>query len=298
MTDRSGARSAGGRGPFVFWTRRAALTNIMLSFIFILFCAVPGFAKEPLSVSGVTEPIRDVTLSATVVGTISAILVKEGMTVQAGAAILELDKKLEELEVQRRKLIWESKAELEAAAARVATLRSLLDATRELFNSTGSVSKEELEKLALEYSVAVAEQKRLESAEERERIEHEMARETLRKRSLISPISGTVVKLFLDEGETCQEKQPLAQVVDTSRGGLVCNVEEAIGRTLRKGQSVDLKIKAGNGAVARKGMVIFVSPVVDPASGLLEVKAEFDNQDGSVRPGVAGFLLLKRQTNQ
>jgi RND family efflux transporter MFP subunit len=294
MIHHSGARSAGGKCAVLFWTRRAVLTKILLSFIFILFCAAPGFAKEPLSVSGVTEPIRDVTLSATVVGTISAIFVKEGMTVQAGAAILELDRKLEDLEVQRRKLIWESKAELEAAAAREATLKSLLESTRGLFESTGSVSKEELEKLALEYNIAVAELRRLESAEERERIEYEMARETLRKRSLISPIQGTVIKLFLDEGETCQEKQPLAQVVDTSRGVLVCNVEEAIGRTLKRGQAVDLKIKAGNDTVARKGMVVFVSPVVDPASGLLEVKAEFDNQDGSVRPGVAGFLLLRR----
>jgi membrane fusion protein, multidrug efflux system len=293
MTHRSEARSADGKSPFVFWKRMAVLPAALFFLAFLLWGAAPCCAKEPLSVSGVTEPIRDVTLSATVVGTISAIFVKEGMTVQAGAAILELDKKLEDLEVQRRKLIWESKAELEAAAARVTTLKSLLESTRDLFNSTGSVSKEELEKLALEYDIAVSEQKRLDSAEERERIEYEMARETLRKRSLISPIQGTVIKLFLDEGETCQEKQPLAQVVDTSRGILVCNVEEAIGRTLRKGEAVDLKIKTGNGTAARKGVVVFVSPVVDPASGLLEVKAEFDNQDGSVRPGVAGFLLLR-----
>ena len=292
MTNRSEARSAGGRGYFVLLAKRAVLPAVLLLTIFVCGAA-PACAKEPLSVPGVTEPIRDVTLSATVVGTISTIFVKEGMSVQAGAAILELDKKLEDLEVQRRKLIWESKAEQEAAAARVVTLKSLLESTRGLFDSTGSVSKEELEKLALEYSIAVAEQRRLESAEERERIEYEMARETLRKRSLISPIQGTVVKLFLDEGETCQEKQPLAQVVDTSRGILVCNVEEPVGRTLRKGEAVDLRIKAGNGTVARKGVVVFVSPVVDPASGLLEVKAEFDNQDGSVRPGVAGYLLLR-----
>ena len=104
-----------------------------------------------------------------------------------------------------------------------------------------------------------------------------------------------MVKLFLDEGETCQERQPLAQVVDTGRVLLVGNVEEAIGRTLRKGQVVDLKIKTGNDAVAKKGAVVFVSPVVDPASGLLEVKIEFDNPDGSVRPGVAGSLILRNR---
>jgi RND family efflux transporter MFP subunit len=286
-SDRDGRLFAGtaGLGALAF----------VAGFCFWLVSAAPAAAAgAPPSVSGITEPIRDVTLSATVVGTISTIFVKEGMTVSQGAAILELDRRLEELEVQRRKLIWESHAELDAAAARVATLAKLLAATRGLFAATASVSKEELDKLELEYNVAVAEKKRLESAEERERIEFEMATETWRKRSLVSPISGTVVKLFLDEGETCQERQPLAQVVDTSRGLLVCNVEEAVGRTLRKGQAVDLKIKAGSDTVGRKGTIVFVSPVVDQASGLLEVKAEFDNQDGSVRPGVAGFLILRK----
>lgn len=296
MTNRSGAPQAGGKSPLALRVGGAVLPAVLVLTLLTLFPggAAPVDAREPLSAAGVTEPIRDVTLSSTVVGTIGTIFVKEGMAVKEGAPILELDRRLEEFEVQRRKLIWESRAEVDAASLRVATLGKLLAATRGLVETTGSVSREELEKLELEYNVALAERKRLESAEEREKIEFEMAREAWRKRSLISPVTGTVVKLFLDEGETCQERQPLAQVVDTSRGLLVCNVEEAVGRTLRKGQAVNLKIKAGSGTVARKGTIVFVSPVVDQASGLLEVKAEFDNQDGAVRPGVAGSLLLQK----
>ena len=253
----------------------------------------PSYGKEPISFSGITEPIKDVTLSTTVVGTISAIFVKEGMTVKKGETILELDKRLETFEVQRRKLIWEGKAEVAAAGVRVTTLKSLLESTRELFKSTGSVSREELEKMELDYELAAAEKKRLETAEERERIEFEMAREALNRLNLISPFDGTVIKLFLDEGETCQENQPLAHVVDTSKGLFVCNIEEWIGRTLKTGQTVDLKIRAGSVSMAKTGTIVFVSPVVDPASGLLEVKTEFDNQDGSIRPGVSGFLILK-----
>jgi RND family efflux transporter MFP subunit len=291
MTNHAVHRQAGCKG-----LNAATGAWIFLTVVVLLFS--PGsigssYGKEPLSVSGITEPIGDVTLSATVVGTISTIFFKEGASVGKGAPILVLDKKMEELEVERRKLIWESKAELKAAAARVSTLKSLLGATRELFNSTGSVSKEDLEKMELDYELAVAEKERLDAAEERERIEYEMAREALQKRSLISPIQGTVIKLFLKEGESCQENKPLAHVVDTSRGIFVGNVEEWIGRTLRTGQSVDLKIRTGNESVARKGTIVFVSPVVDPASGLLEVKAEFDNLDGSVRPGIAGFMLLR-----
>lgn len=269
------------------------LLAILVVFPFSLWGAPLSRDKEPVSVPGITKPIKDVTLSATVVGTISTIFLREGRTVRRGVAILDLDKKLEALEEERRKLIWESKAEVRAAAARVSTLHLLLESTRELFRSTGSVSKEELEKMALDYDLAVAEKERLESTEEREWIEYEMARESLRKRSLISPIQGTIIKLFLDEGEACQENQPLVRIVDASRGIFISNVEEWIGRTLRTGQAVDLRIRAGGGFIDRKGTIVFISPVADPASGLIEIKAEFDNQDGLVRLGVSGSLLLR-----
>ena len=274
-------------------TKGGILLAVMVFVSFSPGGILSSFGKEPLSISGITEPIGNVTLSATAVGTISTIFVKEGTFVKKGAVILELDKQVEELETERRKLIWESKAEVKAAAVRVSTLKSLLGSTRELFKSTGSVSREELEKMELEYEIAEAEKERLETAEERERIEYEMARETLKKRSLISPIQGTVIKLFLKEGESCQENKPLAQVVDTSSGIFVNNVEEWVGRTLRTGQSVDLKIRTGNESIAKKGTIIFVSPVVDSASGLLEVKTEFDNSDGSVRPGISGSMILR-----
>jgi len=279
------------RLKFVFWIGMLAGTGIFMSLS--PWAPLPAHGKEPISISGITEPIMDVTLSATVAGMIATIFVKEGMPVKRGEAILELDKQLESFEVQRRKLIWENKAEVTAAALRATTLKSLFESTRELFKNTGSVSREDLEKMELEYQLAEAEQKRLDAAEERECIEYEMALEALNKRSLIAPFQGVVIKLFLDEGESCQENQPLAKVVDTSRGLFICNLEEWIGRTLTKGQAVDLKIRAGSESRAKQGTIVFVSPVVDPASGLLEVKVEFDNQEGSIRPGVAGFLILK-----
>lgn len=251
------------------------------------------FGQDKISISGITEAVRDVALSLSVAGTISTIFLKEGSYVKKGQCILELEKRLEELEIARRKLIWKSKAELESAHARVVTLKSQLESNRKLFESTKSVSREELEKIELDYKLAVAEKKRIETEEERQRIEYEMALENLRKRRLKSPINGIINKLFLDVGESCEPGQSLVHVVDTSRCRLICNVEESVGRTLRKGRTVDLKIRTGSKTILKKGIMAFVSPVVDPASGLLEAKAEFDNKDGEVRPGVQGFLLIK-----
>lgn len=245
-----------------------------------------------LSVPGITESIYDVTLGAPVAGTVATIFFKEGARVKKGAIILEFDKRLEELEVERRKVIWQSKAEVNSARARVVTLKSQLKATKELFKSTGSISREDLEKQELEYALAMAEQLRLEVAEERERIEYEMALEQLRKRSLRAPFTGVITELFLDEGENYEPDEPLVHIVDASQCLFVCNIEEALGRTLQTDQAVELRIRAGEDAITKKGRIIFVSPVVDPASGLIKVKAVFENQDSRIYPGVAGGMLL------
>lgn len=281
------------RKEIISTAKRGVLLALIASVSILAWGESASYGQERLSISGITEPIKDVTLSLSVAGTISTIFFKEGARIEEGQTILELDNKLEELEVARRKLLWESKAEVESAAEQVATSTLLLESTRELFQSTASVSKEELEKMELEHKLAVAEHKRLQIAEERERIEYEMALQNLYKRSLKSPINGTLIKLFLQEGESCEPQQPLAHVVDTSRCRFVCNMEEWIGRTLRKGQPVDLKIRTGARSVAKNGRIVFVSPVADPASGLLEIKAEFDNRGSTVRPGVAGVMLLK-----
>jgi len=269
----------------------AALVLIMLAVAWVLNPAMV-FGQQQISVAGITEPIDDITLNAIVEGTIAKLHFKEGATVKKGQTILELDKHLEALEVGRRKLLWESKAELEAAAAQTATLKSLLASTRELFDSTQSVSKDELIRLELEYKLAVSEKQRLEVEEVREKIEYEMALQRLSRRSLRSPIHGTIIKLFLSKGESCEPTQPLVHLVDTRKCIFVCNMEEWAGRILKKGQLIDLKIKIGSQTIDKKGKVIFASPVVDPASGLLEVKAEFDNADGAVRPGISGVLIL------
>ncbi len=271
---------------------RAFLVTVTLTIILSFIPPTPGFGAESLTVSGITAPIKDVTLNATVDANIARIHLKEGAAVNAGQVIMELDSQFERLEVQRRKVVWESNAELASATAQATALKALLDSTRQLYDETQSVSKDELIRLELEYNLAVAERQRLEVTEIREKIEYEMALQNLEKRQITSPIRGTIIKLYLQEGESCELNEPLVHIVDTSRCLFICNMEEWAGRRLKKDQTVDLRIRTGNDIVTKASRVVFASPVVDSASGLLEVKTEFDNASGTVRPGIDGMLLI------
>jgi multidrug resistance efflux pump len=153
-----------------------------------------------VSVAGITEAFLDVTLGASVPGIIAVQKHREGDFVKEGEVIVELDKRIEELETARRKLVVDVKW-------------TDFDGTQKLFKSTKGVSKEELDKKQMEYNVAVT--------------EHEMAAEQLRRRFIPSPLSGTITEIFLDVGEACQPYQPIARVVDTRRCYLVANLDPA-----------------------------------------------------------------------
>ncbi|OQY04570.1 MAG: hypothetical protein B6I22_09365 [Desulfobacteraceae bacterium 4572_123] len=251
-----------------------------------------GYAQEQMSIAGLTEPVNDVLLSFETDGKLAKIYFKEGGRVKKGDTIMALNKWFEELEVQRNKLIWQGKAEIKSAMEREKTLKALFESTRELYEKTKSVSKDELEKLELEYKLAAAEHERLEIAEKREHIEYDMARAKLAKLVLRSPVTGIISELAVDEGESCESRQPVVRVVDTSRCRLVCNIEASLGIKFKEKQKVDLEIQAGSGSIQKTGKIIFISPVVDPASGLYRVKAEFENKNHEIKPGVEGFLLI------
>jgi multidrug efflux pump subunit AcrA (membrane-fusion protein) len=60
---------------------------------------------------------------------------------------------------------------------------------------------------------------------------------------------------------------------------------------IRAGSSVVLQLGSDTEPIQRLAHLVFVSPVADPASGLVDVMAEFDNADGSIRPGTAGRIV-------
>lgn len=223
-------------------------------------------SAAPVEVIGITEPYEEVTLSAPVSGIVSVKNVKEGDFVQAGTLILELDKKMEELELARRKLVVDLKL-------------SDLESTRRLFKTTKGTSKEELEKKEMEYKLAVVEQ--------------DMAAEQLRRRVVIAPLSGIVTEILLDVGEACEPLTPLARVVDTRRCFFVANVEPVLGPRCSVDKTLPLRVQTGGEEVRLSTKITYSAPVVDAASGLLKVKAIFENPEGKIRPGVAAKLQIE-----
>jgi RND family efflux transporter MFP subunit len=217
---------------------------------------------------GITEPIRDAILNSPVDGIIDRQFFEEGRFAQEGEILLQLNKSLQELEAARRSIVRDNR-------------KKELDRMEALFRETRSVSEEDLDKKRLEYQEAEA--------------EYELAVDLVRKREITAPFSGFVVDWFnRDPGEGCKQNEtPLVRLVDTRQIRFICNLEAGLGRDLREKQVVPLELADGADQRTVEGVIVFISPIIDAASGLLTVKVLFQNPDGAIRPGVRGYLLLE-----
>jgi RND family efflux transporter MFP subunit len=262
-------------------------------FWFASFVWLPTTIAAATLVPGITEPLHDSLLSASAAGTVRVVNAKEGDRVAADAVILELDKSLEELEVARRRIVYESRVELEASAQRAQLFKADYESSKRLFERSQSVSRDEVDKKELEFKLAVAEHDKLVAAKERERVEYAMAQEQLARRSVTAPFAGVITDLRIDLGEACEPRQPVVRIVDLSRAYFVANVQPALVATLAAGRTVTLKIETADGVRELPGTIEYVAPVIDAGSGLRRVKAVFDNADGAIAPGALGHMVVE-----
>ncbi len=223
-----------------------------------------GTAAASTTVQCLTEPIGDVEMTAPVAGTVAIIHHGEGTFVEAGTVVLELESRVEQLDLERR-------------TVQVETLEAELARSETLLKNTSSISREEVDRKRGEVRVAA--------------VEMALAREALAKRRITAPFAGVVTLLPVEVGEYCQPPRILLRLVDSRQFYAVANIDPAAANTLKLGTPVRLDVGVGRPEWF-EGKIVFISPVVDQASGLLRIKALFANPDGRLRPGIAGQLNL------
>ena len=140
-------------------------------------------SRTPTSAPGVTQALQEIKLSMTVAGRIEVMMVREGSNVRAGDLLLHLDRRQEDLEVQRRQLLVQDQIKITELRQKEKVLSAQVQSLRPLLDS-GGVSRKQLEDEEISLSSTIAERRTLEAAKEREIIELQLAREAYEKRHL------------------------------------------------------------------------------------------------------------------
>ncbi len=254
--------------------------------------------KEPANatgsaqgIAGFTEAKSDIHIGLTEAGRIARINVREGTQVKAGDVLLSLDNTLEELDVKHKQLKRDQRAELGFAVQRESLTGERLQGSRRLLDAKTAISRDEFNQARIEHAQAASDVARLKSQKELENIEYSLAVERLQRRTLVAPVSGIVVHVAKSEGEIVQANEPLVRLVESTTGRFVGNADPAVGSYLAMQQPVCLRMKLAGEVITRPATVSFVSPVIDTASNLQEVKAEFANTEHPVQLGQAAILI-------
>lgn len=262
--------------------------------LLLLMCALgASLTAQAADFVGIIYPGKDATLSVKAPGVVSRVMVQVGQRVRAGQSILEVDARAQQLEVDRREIILNDQAELDSTKQRAVILEQLVRDASLLYEAAGTVSREELMKLRLELEATRGRMAQLRESKRREETEVRLANEDRRMRVLAAPSPGVVTAIQVHPGEWVAPGDPVVRLVDDAWCELRVNVSLAAGRALVVGQQTTVLVDDPAVGLPVSGRVSFVSPVVDAASSLVEVRIRLQNEDRRIRPGVKARLRLE-----
>lgn len=255
---------------------------------FSLLILASSIAKAE-GVVGVLYSEKNLKLAMSDSGIIKKIHVRSGAKVRKGQVLVTLDQSIQRLETERYRLLYRDKEELKTLENSHIIFQSKYDDGKALYDESRSISLDELEGLKLDLIQSTGRIAQLKEKKLREKVEYQLSEKRLAQRKLLAPIDGVITKVTQQIGEWAQMGEPFIGLVDTSSLYVKVNVNDGKARMLKIGKAVVINIA---NLPSHQGVIDYIAPVADPASGLVEVKVKVDNLDGVLRPGAKVMLPL------
>jgi len=232
--------------------------------------------------NAVSLPHRRVKLSSTIDENVREIYVEEGDYVADGDLLIQLDSR----EIDAQIDVAEIQADYENRIKSAEEEYELNKREYERSERVGrGISESELDRYETRMRLSLLEL-------EEQRRNHEMARRQLalyesraKAYRIKSPLSGTVSRIRIDEGEMAVDGQELMEVLDLSSMEFRVHLSESHVPNVWPGQKIEVRFRHFDDFVL-EGQVVFVSPYVDSGSGTFMVRARAEAV-GDVRPGMA-----------
>ena len=247
-------------------------------------------AIENGRIQGFTEPYADISMAAAEMGTLSAVVVKDGDVVEAGQVIANLDDGVLRASLEVARAGMEATGELESAQTQLDLKKVELEKLTGLFGRNHA-SQMELDRVRGEVRVAESRIQSVREDLEVRRLEHARIEAQLRQREIRSTIDGVVISVEKDRGEFVSPSDPVvARIVQLDPLLIVFSVPNVHRGELTTGQTARLKI--GPAETSVEGQVEFISPTANASSGTFRVKVRLPNSDRRWHGGEKTILVL------
>jgi RND family efflux transporter MFP subunit len=224
--------------------------------------------------NGTVTPLRTVDLHPQTTSTIRQVHIKEGQFVKEGQLMFTLDDR-------------EDRANLEKAQAQVARDQATLaDLKRQYRRSQDLLAQKFIAQSALDTLESQVEAARalLKADSAAAQASHVTASYT----AIRAPMSGRVGAINVYPGSLVQLSTSLTTITQLDPITVAFTLPESSLSALLAAQQrgkVQVEARAGSDGAPVTGTLSFIDNMVDPASGTIRVKAQFDNRSASLWPG-------------
>ena len=110
-----------------------------------------------------------------------------------------------------------------------------------------------------------------------------------------APIDGRVAAMSVSLGQVLTGSEPIITVAKLDRVAAVLRLYERDLAEVKPGKTVEVTVQAYPGRVFR-GVIGFVGELLDPATRTLEARADLDNADGALKPGMTAVASVPVST--
>lgn len=222
-----------------------------------------------VTASGELRAKSQVDISAETIGRIKKILFQEGAYVNKGSLLIELND-------------VNANANRKLARAQLKQAEQDFNRGKKLFEKE-LISKESFEKIELGYEITKA--------------QYEQALDAYRKTKIYAPISGTIMKINVEEGETAvmgtmnYQGTVLMTIADLSKMIAVVRIDETDVPEVKVGQEVEVIADAlpdstYPGAITKVGLMPITSQLTTEQATDFEVEIEMREFSPLLRPGM------------
>jgi cobalt-zinc-cadmium efflux system membrane fusion protein len=269
----SGGDAESGGAPAA--VPEVSVTNVVVADISRML-TVPGIVAA--------APNQDVKISPLVGGRVAELTVAEGDRVTEGQVVARLE------EGPLRDALHRAEAAVAQGHASLENARLSLARNQDLLNR-GIAARKDLEDSRTAQQVAEASVQQAEA-------DVSLAQLQLQRARVQSPLSGIVVKRFVNVGEQVDGTagQPLIEVANLAEVELNAGVPPEELNRLRAGQAIGFSTTLFPGTTF-SGRIVAISAAVDPANNTAQVRIRVANPGGSLRLGMNLTAQIQIETH-
>lgn len=243
---------------------------------------------ETIKASGNLEAINKVEVISQIPGIIESCVVREGDEVKKGEVLAKLDD--DELTLNYR----QAQTTLTQALVNKENLAQTLKRNEELYKEQ-LISEQQIEQIRAQYALA-------ESQVKSAKVALDMARLNLSRALIRAPMSGKVAMKNCEINQRVTGADILFRIVDLGKLEVKIYVtEEDVHRIEKEKRPVKLTfdaLRSGQYDKVYEGKVTFISPVVNPDSGTVEVKIEVANPERILTEGMFARVVVETALHQ